>query len=214
MTLWYLLGYSLSKALARTFFGYRVIGAENMIEEGPCIIAANHCSYLDPPLVGIACRRAIHYLARKSLLDLPLLGPILPELNVIPVDQKNADRSALMGAIRVVRHGGAVLIFPEGTRSADGKLQPARPGLGMIAAKTGAPVVPVMVTGSYQALPKGAKFPKPAPVEVRIGQPLFLGRDGGEERPDYELISRQALQAIATLKPVADRNYCNGLSLL
>lgn len=214
MTLWYLLGYSLSKAVARTLFGYRVIGAENMIEEGPCIIAANHCSYLDPPLVGIACRRAIHYLARKSLLDLPLLGPILPELNVIPVDQKNADRSALMGAIRVVRQGGAVLIFPEGTRSADGELQPARPGLGMIAAKTGAPVVPVMVTGSYKAFPKGAKFPKPTPVKVRIGQALFPQCGSGEERPDYELISRQALLAIAALRPVADRNYCNGLRSL
>jgi 1-acyl-sn-glycerol-3-phosphate acyltransferase len=95
-----------------------------------------------------------------------------------------------------------VLIFPEGTRSADGKLQPARPGLGMIAAKTGAPVVPVLVTGSYRAFPKGAKFPKPAPVEVRIGQPFLPRRDAGEERPDYELISRQALQAIAALGAV------------
>lgn len=205
MTLWYLLGYSLSKALAKTFFGYRVIGAENMIEEGPCIIAANHCSYLDPPLVGIACRRAIHYLARKSLLDLPLLGPILPELNVIPVDQKNADRSALMGAIRVVRHGGAVLIFPEGTRSADGELQPARPGLGMIAAKTGAPVVPVHLAGSFAAFPKGAKFPKPAPVEVRIGRPLILPQGSGGERSDYDFISRKALLAIATLRAVAEK---------
>jgi 1-acyl-sn-glycerol-3-phosphate acyltransferase len=205
MTLWYLLGYSLSKALAKTFFGYRVIGAENMIEEGPCVIAANHCSYLDPPLVGIACRRAIHYLARKSLLDLPLLGPILPELNVIPVDQKNADRSALMGAIRVVRHGGAVLIFPEGTRSADGELQPARPGLGMIAAKTGAPVVPVHVAGSFAAFPKGAKFPKPAPVEVRIGRPLILPQGSGGERSDYDFISRKALLAIATLRAVAEK---------
>jgi 1-acyl-sn-glycerol-3-phosphate acyltransferase len=205
MTFWYLLGYSLSKAIAKTFFNYRVIGAENMIEEGPCIIAANHCSYLDPPLVGIACRRAIHYLARKSLLDLPLLGPILPELNVIPVDQKNADRSALMGAIRVVRHGGAVLIFPEGTRSADGELQPARPGLGMIAAKTGAPVVPVHVAGSFAAFPKGAKFPKPAPVEVRIGRPLILPQGSGGERSDYDFISRKALLAIATLRAVAEK---------
>ncbi|MGA1124568.1 MAG: lysophospholipid acyltransferase family protein, partial [Chthoniobacterales bacterium] len=125
MTFWYLLGYSLSKALAKTFFNYRVVGAENMIEEGPCIIAANHCSFFDPPLVGVACQRAIHYLARKTLLDVPVLGPILPELNVIPVDQKNADRSALMGAIRVVKNGGAVLIFPEGTRSPDGNLQAA-----------------------------------------------------------------------------------------
>lgn len=200
MTFWYLLGYSLSKAVAKTFFDYRVLGAENMIEDGPCIIAANHCSYLDPPLVGIACRRAIHYLARKSLLDLPVLGPILPELNVIPVDQKNADRSALMGAIRVVRHGGAVLIFPEGTRSADGELQPARPGLGMIAAKTGAPVVPVHVAGSYAAFPKGARMPKPTPVEVRIGRAIYPMAGSSGERPDYEAISRQALQAIAALK--------------
>ncbi len=74
MTFWYLLGYSLSKAIAKSFFHYRVIGAENMIEEGPCIIAANHCSYLDPPLVGVAFRRGIHYLARKSLLDVPSLA--------------------------------------------------------------------------------------------------------------------------------------------
>ena len=205
MTFWYLLGYSLSKAIAKTFFRYRVVGAENIIENGPCIIAANHCSYLDPPLVGIACRRAIHYLARKSLLDLPVLGPILPELNVIPVDRKNADRSALMGAIRVVRHGGAVLIFPEGTRSADGELQPARPGLGMIAAKTGAPVVPVHVAGSYAAFPKGARMPKPTPVEVRIGQPVCPTLRPSGERPDYEAVSLQVLDAIATLKPAAGK---------
>jgi 1-acyl-sn-glycerol-3-phosphate acyltransferase len=172
MTFWYLLGYSLSKAIAKTFFNYRVIGAENMIEEGPCIIAANHCSYLDPPLVGIACRRAIHYLARKSLLDVPVLGPILPELNVIPVDQKNADRSALMGAIRVVRNGGPVLIFPEGTRSPDGRLQTAQHGIGMIAAKTGAPVVPVAIMGSFEALPKGGSCPRRHAVRVVVGQPI------------------------------------------
>jgi 1-acyl-sn-glycerol-3-phosphate acyltransferase len=121
------------------------------------------------------------------------------------VDQKNADRSALMGAIRVVRHGGAVLIFPEGTRSADGELQPARPGLGMIAAKTGAPVVPVHLAGSFAAFPKGAKFPKAAPVEVRIGRPLILPQGSGGERSDYDFISRKALLAIATLRAVAEK---------
>ena len=174
MTFWYLLGYSLSKAIAKTFFNYRVIGAENMIEEGPCIIAANHCSNLDPPLVGVACKRAIHYLAKKSLLDWPVLGPIFPQLNVIPVDQKNADRSALMGAIRVVKNGGAVLIFPEGSRSPDGKLQPAQPGIGMIAAKTGAPIVPVRILGSFAILPRGSKLPKKLPVEIFVGPAFSL----------------------------------------
>jgi 1-acyl-sn-glycerol-3-phosphate acyltransferase len=201
MTFWYLLGYSLSKAIAKTFFNYRVIGAENMIEEGPCIIAANHCSYLDPPLVGVACQRAIHYLARKSLLDIPVLGPILPELNVIPVDQKNADRSALMGAIRVVRNGGAVLIFPEGTRSHDGKLQPAQPGIGMIAAKTGAPVVPVRISGSYDAFPKGARVPRSAPVKVEISRAIQMGERDLEDRKIYQDLADQYLRAIAPELP-------------
>lgn len=207
MTFWYLLGYSLSKALAKTFFSYRVIGAENMIEEGPCIIAANHCSFFDPPLVGVACKRAIHYLARKSLLSWPVLGPIFPELNVIPVDRKNADRSALMGAIRVVKNGGAVLIFPEGTRSPDGKIQPAQPGLGMIAAKTGAPVVPVRVMGSFEVFSREMSVPRMRPVSVRIGKPMHFRlplSNAEDQKTAYEKISQSALEAIAKLGPKLD----------
>ena len=198
MTFWYLLGYSLSKAIAKTFFSYRVIGAENMIEEGPCIIAANHCSFFDPPLVGVACKRAIHYLARKSLLDWPVLGPIFPDLNVIPVDRKNADRSALMGAIRVVKNGGAVLIFPEGTRSLDGKLQAAQPGIGMIVAKTGAPVVPVHVSGSFEAFPRNSRLPKRTEIVVKIGDPLSIEIAANTDRAIYSDIGRTIMKAIAT----------------
>jgi 1-acyl-sn-glycerol-3-phosphate acyltransferase len=200
MTCWYLLGYSLSKAIAKTFFNYRVIGAENMIEEGPCIIAANHCSYLDPPLVGVACRRAIHYLARKSLLDIPVLGSILPQLNVIPVDQKNADRSALMGAIRVVREGGGVLIFPEGTRSPDGELQPAQPGIGMIVVKTDAPVVPVRIFGSYQAFSRERRIPRQASVTVVVGRPLRFSLEDGSTREPYQKTRDRIMDAVAALK--------------
>jgi len=197
MTFWYLLGYSLSKAIAKTFFNYRVIGAENLIEEGPCIIAANHCSYLDPPLVGVAFRRGIHYLARKSLLDWPVLGPIFPELNVIPVDQKNADRSALMGAIRVVREGGAVLIFPEGTRSPDGRLQPGQPGIGMIAAKTGAPVLPARITGSFEAFPRSdtGRGIRLATVTVSFGPSMSFA--ASNDRKEYQRISDTVMQEIA-----------------
>jgi 1-acyl-sn-glycerol-3-phosphate acyltransferase len=200
MTFWYLLGYSLSKAIAKTFFNYRVIGAENMIEEGPCIIAANHCSYLDPPLVGVACKRAIHYLARKSLLDVPILGPILPQLNVIPVDQKNADRSALMGAIRVVRNGGAVLIFPEGTRSPDGNLQPAQPGIGMIAAKTDAPIIPVLIEGSFEALRRGRLRPRFTQVTVSIGKCFALSNTQVLSSRHYQEISEHMTATLSLMK--------------
>jgi len=201
MTFWYLLGYSLSKALAKTFFNYRVIGAENMIEEGPCIIAANHCSFLDPPLVGVACKRAIHYLARKSLLEWPVLGPIFPELNVIPVDRKNADRSALMGAIRVVKNGGAVLIFPEGTRSPDGNLQPAQPGLGMIVAKTGAPVVPMRIFGSYETFNRQMRIPRRALVNIKAAPPIHfeITAAGEQKTAFYSQTSEKVMQAIAAM---------------
>jgi len=199
MTFWYLLGYSLSKAIAKTFFNYRVIGAENMIEEGPCIIAANHCSYLDPPLVGVACKRAIHYLARKTLLDWPVLGPIFPQLNVIPVDQENPERSALMGVIRVVRGGGAALIFPEGSRSRDGQLQAVEPGIGLIAAKTGAPVVPVWIDGSFAAFPPGAKFASKKPIRVIIGQPLRMAEGIRSGRDSYEVMAGITREALADL---------------
>ena len=199
MTFWYLLGYSLSKAIAKTFFGYRVIGAENMIEEGPCIIAANHCSFFDPPLVGVACRRAIHYLARKSLLEWPILGPIFPELNVIPVDRKNADRSALMGAIRVVKNGGAVLIFPEGTRSPDGNLQPAQPGIGMIVAKTNAPIVPVRILGSYEAFPKNQKLPRKHSIFVEVGHRVKFPTVELNDRDSYQRLSEEIMRSLSSL---------------
>jgi 1-acyl-sn-glycerol-3-phosphate acyltransferase len=199
MTFWYLLGYSLSKTIAKTFFSYRVIGAENMIEEGPCIIAANHCSYLDPPLVGVACKRAIHYLAKRSLLDWPILGPIFPQLNVIPVDQDNPERSALMGIIRVVRGGGAALIFPEGSRSPDGKIQDSQSGIGLVVAKTGAPVVPVRILGSYEAFPRGGKHIRLSSTEVRIGKPLVFLNISQVGREDYQQISSSIMKAISKL---------------
>jgi len=200
MTFWYLLGYSLSKGIAKTFFNYRVIGAENIIEEGPCVIAANHASFFDPPLAGVACQRAIHYLARKSLLDWPVIGGILPELNVIPVDQKNADRSALMAAIRVVRAGGAILVFPEGTRSADGRLQAAQPGVGMIVAKTGAPVVPMRIFGSFDAFPRNRKFPRCVTISVVVGKPLQFPPEEISKRDIYQKTSDRIMDAVARLE--------------
>lgn len=199
MSFWYLLGYSLSKGIAKTFFNYRVVGAENILETGPCIVAANHCSFMDPPLVGVAFQRGIHYLARKSLLDWPVLGPILPELNVIPVDQKNADRSALMGIIRVVRDGGAALIFPEGSRSSDGRLQHAQPGVGMIVAKTGAPVLPVRICGSYEAFPRNRKLPRLTNITVKVGRRLNFSDADFKERQDYLTCSQRIMDALGGL---------------
>ena len=114
---------TLSKMTARLFFSFRVVYPERMLEEGPLILASNHQSYFDPPLVGICSRRGVYYLARKTLLQIPLLGKLLPYINVILVDRDGNDMSALKAVIRTVKSGNGVVLFPEGTRSPDGTLQ-------------------------------------------------------------------------------------------
>src|SRR5437899_11359426 len=106
-----------------------------MIQSGPVFLAMNHQSYLDPPLAGTTCDRAIYFLARRTLLDAPLLGWLLPKLNVIPVNQEGVDRGAIKALIRVLKAGNGGLVFPEGSRTLDGKLQTAEPGLGPVIAQ-------------------------------------------------------------------------------
>src|SRR5258707_10559374 len=101
MNFYYWIGYHLSRLAGLLFFRFRVIHRERMIQTGPVILAMNHQSYLDPPLAGTACDRAIYFLARRTLLDVPLLGWLLPRLNVIPVNQEWIDRSALKALILV-----------------------------------------------------------------------------------------------------------------
>ena len=137
----------------------------------------NHESYLDPPLAGIACRREIHYLARKTLLDWPVLGPIFPETATsFPSIRTRADMSALKTVIKIVRAGECTVIFPEGSRTLDGELQPAQPGLGSIIAKTLAPVVPMRIFGAHEAFPRGGKPRLFRPITLVVGEPIPFHR--------------------------------------
>jgi 1-acyl-sn-glycerol-3-phosphate acyltransferase len=201
MSGWYWFGYHLSRLLARLFFGFRVIHRERLIEAGPAILAMNHESYLDPPLAGICCRRAIFFLARKTLLQWPVLGPIFPKLNVVPVDQDRADMSALKTVIKLVKAGHCTIVFPEGGRTLDGKLQPAQPGLGLVIAKTRAPVVPMRIFGAFEAFPLGAKYPRRHRITIVVGEPMyFTDADlAGSGRELYQKLSEQVMERIAGL---------------
>lgn len=183
-------------------FRFRVLHKERMIESGGALLAMNHQSFLDPPLAGICCKREIYFLARKTLLDWPVLGPILPKLNVVPVNQDRADMSALKTVIKLVRAGNCTIIFPEGGRTEDGRLQPAQPGLGLIIAKTLVPVVPMRIFGAYEAYPMGAKFPKPRRITIVVGEPvIFTGADLiGEGRELYQRLSERVMERIAAIK--------------
>jgi 1-acyl-sn-glycerol-3-phosphate acyltransferase len=201
MNFYYWLGYHLSRLIGRFFFRFRVIHRERMLQSGPVILAMNHQSYLDPPLAGINCDRAVYFLARRTLLDVPLLGWLLPKLNVIPVNQEGIDRSALKSLIRVLKAGNAALVFPEGSRTIDGNLQPAEPGLGLIIAKTLAPVVPMRIFGAHEALPRGGGLHF-VPITVVIGEPIFF--TAGDLNPAgkdlYKRLSQRVMQAIAALR--------------
>ena len=197
----YWLGYTLSATIARAAFQYRAYGQENIIEEGPAIMAANHQSYLDPPLVGITCKNEVYFLARKTLFEKRLLGPIISRVNAFPVDLTRGDLTALRAIINLLKEGHRTVIFPEGTRSLTGQLQQARPGIGMIIAKTLAPVVPMRIFGSFEAWPKGGKI-RPHPITVVVGKPLRFKKEDfvAPNREVYQKTSEQVLAAIATLK--------------
>lgn len=203
MNPYYWVCYNLVKLLGRIFFRLRVVHPERIINSGPVIFAANHESYLDPPLIGSVADRALFFLARKTLLDGVLLGWLLPKLNVIPIDQERADRGALKALIQILKAGEGTLIFPEGERTSDGRLNTALPGLGFVIAKTGAPVIPVRIFGAREALPRGSSRLRFHPITVVIGEPIQFN-PAEIEAPGKELyprLSQRVMEAISALSP-------------
>ena len=204
-TYWFFL--RLAQLIARTCFSLEIIGRENMPPPGGHLLAMNHQSYLDPPLAALACPYPIHFLARKTLMQWPLLGPIFPRLNVIPVDQERPDMSALKNVIRLLRAGQTTVVFPEGARTLDGKLQTAQPGIGLIIAKTLAPVVPIRVFGAFEAMPRDGSRIRLVPIKVKIGPPItFTAADiqGSGDlagRQLYQALSERVMTAIAAIDP-------------
>ena len=201
MNPYYWVGYHLSRLLARLFFGFCIIHRERAIQTGPVILAMNHQSFFDPPLAGNACDRAIYFLAKKSLMAVPVLGWLLPKLNVIPVDLESIDRSALKALIRVVRGGDCALVFPEGSRTPDGNLQPALPGVGLLIAKTLAPVVPMRIFGAFDAWPIHGKIHLFRRITIVVGEPIhFSEADLNPREGLYARLSQRVMDAIAAIQ--------------
>ena len=206
MNPYYLVGYWVCRLVGKLAFRHKVYGRENLVEDGPAILASNHQSYLDPPMIGICCRKEIFFLARDTLFDIKGAGWIISKLNTVPVDRQRWDISAMKTIIRLLQQGKRLIIFPEGTRSLDGRLQPARAGLGMVIAKTLVPVVPIRIFGSHEALPKtgGLKF---RPITVIIGKPIrFTQADvEGHGREVYQQLSERVMAEIAKLELPPER---------
>ncbi len=208
----YRIGWILFRAMFATYFRWRVFGAENVPLTGGVILASNHASFLDPPLVGAGLRRDINYLARESLFRFPGIGALLRSWNSVPVDRDGGGAKGLKAILSRLLGGGAIILFPEGTRTRDGRLQPARSGIGLTVIKSAAPVVPVRVFGTYEAYGRHVKFPRPHRVILKYGRPLNFERlraeaktcDKARLKEIYQQVADEIMAAIAKLEPRKD----------
>lgn len=170
--------YGFIKVFCRTwlmlYHRMTIEGIGNIPGERPFIVAANHCSNLDPVIVGVACPEQLRYMAKAELFDVPVLSHVIRALGAVPVPR--GDRQGAAAVLKLIlsrlNMNENVLLFPEGKRSTDGQLQPLQGGVALLALKTGAPIIPVYVQGSFEALASRARFPRPVKITVHFGQPV------------------------------------------
>ncbi len=190
-----------SRVLTETFATLECEGWDRL-PPGPCLLAANHQSLLDPPLVGAALPFEVAFVARKTLFDNPAFGWVIRACHALPLDRDEADLAAIRRALAVLAEGRKLVIFPEGTRSADGALLPAKAGAGLLALKAGVPVVPIRIRGAREVLPRGGWLPTGgARIRIRFGKALQAAElDCGAGRPErYLEASRRIMAAVAAL---------------
>ncbi|MBN1353419.1 MAG: 1-acyl-sn-glycerol-3-phosphate acyltransferase [Candidatus Omnitrophica bacterium] len=182
----------------------KITGKENFPESGAFIVASNHTSFADPPVMGVACSRApLVFMAKKELFEVPVFGLWFKAMGCIPVDRRSGSFRPLKNALQKLKNGKPLGIFPEGTRSADGKLKKAELGIGFLAAKSKAPIIPMYISGTDKVLPKGHKFIKPHKVIVKIGKRLEIGDNAalsGDKDKIYASIGETVMRAIESLK--------------
>jgi 1-acyl-sn-glycerol-3-phosphate acyltransferase len=184
-------------------FGLEVSGLEHVPAEGPFILASNHHNYLDGVVLGVTMPRHIHFLVMPRVYHAsPLHPPLHRCLGSIPINLQRPDPGAIKRTLRVLEDGGVVGIFPEGPFSREGRLEPGQPGVAMIALRSGVPVVPAAISGTYEAL-AGRRFyiPRSYPLAVRFGQPLHFHqtRRRRANQANREEITRRIMSHIAAL---------------
>ena len=209
----YWLGWSSFRVMYATYFRWRVLHPERVPLEGAVLLASNHASFLDPPLVGCGLKRQCTFLARDSLFRFRFTRWLLTHWQAVPIDRDGGGPAGLRRILGALSLGRAVILFPEGTRTRDGQLQRVRSGVGLIVAKTDAPVVPVRVWGTFEAYGRAVKFPKPKCVTVKYGQPLHFLELRAEAKTCskdrlkeiYQQIADEIMAAIANLEPKRDQ---------
>lgn len=185
-------------AVLRSLFRMEVTGREHEPPEGAFLAVSNHWSAFDPPVLGAALRRKVHFMAKQELFEIPLLRSWMRCIGTFPVRRGEPDRQAIRAALQVLQRGGVVGMFPEGTRNPRGYLLPAEPGAAFLALKAQVPILPVGILGTLEVLPKGARVPRLRKIRVRIGPPFRV--DDLVNTPDrLQRASERIMAAIAEL---------------
>jgi 1-acyl-sn-glycerol-3-phosphate acyltransferase len=167
------------------FFRFRAYGAKNVPERGGFILAGNHQSYLDPIFCGVALRRHLHFVARDSLFRNRFFALLIRSLNAMPVKRDKPDVSSIKTVIARLKQGNGVCLFPEATRTSDGRIRAFKPGFGLLRRQAEVPVVPVLIDGAFECWPRHKKIFSPAPVAVCYGQAITV--EQAENMSDREL---------------------------
>jgi 1-acyl-sn-glycerol-3-phosphate acyltransferase len=167
-------------AFCLVYFRIEFHGAERVPSTGPVIFTPNHASYVDPVWVSIPIRRRLRYMTWDRMFQVPVLGPVLRVFGAFPVNVEAGDPGALRQSLEHLRAGGALMIFPEGTRTRSGQLMPFKQGAIRLALKTGAPIVPVTIIGGYRAYSRWHRFPRPYKVKVFYHEPIRLSQPADE----------------------------------
>jgi len=184
------------------FFRGEMTGLAHVPSDGPLIIASNHASFLDPPFVGVRVMRPLVFFARKTLWKGGLASWWLDTVGAIPVDRDGSDVAAIKAVLRALQGGRALVLFPEGTRSPDGALQPPKSGVGLIACRAQVPVVPARIFNSHHALGRTGGLRPGTPVSVVYGRPLLPAEydDPAMGKERYQRASEKIMAAIAALE--------------
>lgn len=189
-------------------FGFKVMGRDLIPRTGPVIIASNHISYADPPVVGSAVPREVYFLAKEELFANRAFGWLIRKYNAIALKRSVGDVGAVRKALDLLGQGRAVLMFPEGTRSLSGRLLNARPGVGLIACMAGVPVVPTYVTGTNRL---GRALLRKVPLSVSFGPAVSADSLSGScatDRERYQMLAEEVINRIAALARQSVDNEC------
>jgi 1-acyl-sn-glycerol-3-phosphate acyltransferase len=178
----------LIRSISVPYFRIRYTGLHNVPLEGGVLAVSNHQSHLDPPLVGAGCPRRMNYLARETLFHPPFFGRFIYAVGAIPLDREGVGLSGIKESLKRLKRGEMLLVFPEGTRTADGEIKTFKPGFTTLAVRSKSAILPIAIEGAYRAWPKKAKFPRPRAVNVHYGPPIL--------QKEYENIDERALVAL------------------